>query len=315
MMTNRDPGELGLYGFRNRSEYGYDKLAVANSSSIHEETVWDILSREGKDSIIIGVPPTHPRHVLYAGEGNSFRNAIHEYYKYVARWLGNCWSLQTRIRRCSSSGDHGAKRMDGAIALNEWLVQKRYLALKRYPTEPTPFDKLEVDWSRTKAWGEGGYYGRISLNIEGREPQGAPKSEYDSLRRQLKEELEALGDTEGNPISTRVVLSEEVYRHTRNIAPDLSVFFGDLYWRSSGMVGGGEIHNKENDTGPDGANHNWDGIFLMPEGKDPGCGSSTTALEGLRLFDVAPTILDTFRIAPLTQMQGETVGWPLPRAV
>src|SRR6267154_2654753 len=56
MMTSRDPGELGVYGFRNRSEYGYDKLSLANSGSIHEETVWDILSREGKDSIIIGVP-------------------------------------------------------------------------------------------------------------------------------------------------------------------------------------------------------------------------------------------------------------------
>jgi len=190
------------------------------------------------------------------------------------------------------------------------------LALKHYPTEPTPFDKLEIDWSRTKAWGEGGYYGRICLNIEGREPQGAvPRSEYDSLRRQLKEELEGLGDAEGNPIGTRVVLSEEVYRHTRNIAPDLSVFFGDLYWRSSGMVGGGKIHSKENDTGPDGANHNWDGIFLMAEGNDLGRGSRTTTLEGLRLYDVAPTILEAFKIAPLPQMQGKTVGWPLARAV
>src|SRR5262249_55269428 len=50
MMTSRDPGELGIYGFRNRSEYGYDKLSVANSASIHEQTVWDILGSAGKDS-------------------------------------------------------------------------------------------------------------------------------------------------------------------------------------------------------------------------------------------------------------------------
>src|SRR3989440_6028794 len=31
MMTSRDPGELGIYGFRNRSAHGYDKLTVANS--------------------------------------------------------------------------------------------------------------------------------------------------------------------------------------------------------------------------------------------------------------------------------------------
>ena len=60
MMTSRDPGELGIYGFRNRSDYGYDKLSVADSGSFREDTVWDILGREGKDSIIIGVPPTYP---------------------------------------------------------------------------------------------------------------------------------------------------------------------------------------------------------------------------------------------------------------
>src|ERR1700758_5278221 len=60
MMTSRDPGELGIYGFRNRSDHSYDKLAIANSTSIQEETVWDILSHEGKQSIIIGVPPTYP---------------------------------------------------------------------------------------------------------------------------------------------------------------------------------------------------------------------------------------------------------------
>jgi predicted AlkP superfamily phosphohydrolase/phosphomutase len=154
------------------------------------------------------------------------------------------------------------------------------------------------------------------LNMEGREPQGAvPKSGYEMLRRQLVEELEALGDKDGNSIGTRVVLSEDVYRDTRNIAPDLSVFFGDLYWRSSGMVGSGKIHCKENDTGPDGANHNWDGIFLMAEGKDLAANRRTPSRQGLRLFDVAPTILETFKMAPLPQMQGKAVGWELAQAV
>src|SRR5207245_1962767 len=156
----------------------------------------------------------------------------------------------------------------------------------------------------------------VCLNIEGREPQGAVRvSDYDVLRRRLKEELEALGDAEGNAIGTRVVFSEEVYRHTRNIAPDLSVFFGDLYWRSSGMVGSGKVHSKENDTGPDGANHNWDGIFVMAEGKDLAQSRRAAPLTGLRLYDVAPTILEAFKIAPLPQMQGKSVASPLARAV
>jgi predicted AlkP superfamily phosphohydrolase/phosphomutase len=258
-----------------------------------------------------------PRHVLYAGSENPFREAIHDYYKYVDSLVGQLLEFVDPGTRVLIVSDHGAKRMDGAIALNEWLVQKGYLALKRYPTQSTPFEQLEIDWKRTKAWGEGGYYGRVSLNVEGREPQGAvPQSQYHSLRRQLKGELEALGDANGNSIGTRVVLSEEVYRDTRNIAPDLSVFFGDLYWRSSGMVGGGKIHSKENDTGPDGANHNWDGILVMAEGKDLARGlRRATPLDGLRLYDVAPTILESFKISPLPQMQGRVVGWPLVRTV
>ena len=33
MMSSRDPGVLGFYGFRNRVDYSYDKLSFANSRS------------------------------------------------------------------------------------------------------------------------------------------------------------------------------------------------------------------------------------------------------------------------------------------
>jgi predicted AlkP superfamily phosphohydrolase/phosphomutase len=259
-----------------------------------------------------------PKHVLYAGEGNSFQNSIHEYYKYVDSLVGELLEFADANTRVLIVSDHGAKRMDGAIALNEWLIQNGYLTLKKYPTTPTRFDELEVDWPRTQAWGEGGYYGRICLNIEGREPQGSVRKEdYDSLRRKLKEQLEALGDENGMSIGTRVVLSDEAYKETRNIAPDLSVFFGDLYWRSSGMVGGGKIHGRENDTGPDGANHNWDGILLMAEGKDLARSrpSASAPVQGMRIYDVAPTILESFKISRLPGMQGRAIDWSLARAV
>jgi predicted AlkP superfamily phosphohydrolase/phosphomutase len=82
------------------------------------------------------------------------------------------------------------------------------------------------------------------------------------------------------------------------------------------MVGGGKIHSKENDTGPDGANHNWDGILLMAEGKDLVRGRATAAapVQGMRLYDVAPTVLAAFKISPLPQMQGSAIQWPLARA-
>ena len=35
-----------------------------------------------------------------------------------------------------------------------------------------PIKDAEIDWSQTLAWGDGGYYGRLFLNVKGREPQG-----------------------------------------------------------------------------------------------------------------------------------------------
>lgn len=413
MMTGRDPGELGLYGFRNRSDYGYEKLAIANSASVDRPTIWDALGQAGKNSIVIGVPPTYPvkpirgnllscfltpgidseftyphdlrrevkraagdymvdvpnfrtdkkqwllgqiyemttkrftvakhllrvkpwdffmmvemgtdrihhgfwqfmdpAHVLYPG-ANEFQNAIHDYYIYVDSLIGELLEFADSNTSVIIVSDHGAKRMDGAICLNEWLVQNGYLVLKRYPTEPARFEALDVDWSRTRAWGEGGYYGRIFLNIVGREPLGIVDPLHaDSLAREIQRQLEALGDEQGQSLGTRVALSSEIYRQTRNIAPDLSVFFGDLYWRSSGMVGGGKIHTRQNDTGPDGANHDWDGIFIMADGKNLSRTTHTPGLApGLRLLDVAPTILEFFDIPPFPGIQGKAISAGLP---
>ena len=60
MTTSQDPGSLGVYGFRNRTDYSYEKLAFANSNSIKAHAIWDQLAREGKKSIIVGVPPNFP---------------------------------------------------------------------------------------------------------------------------------------------------------------------------------------------------------------------------------------------------------------
>ena len=55
---------------------------------------------------------------------------------------------------------------------------------------------------------------------------------------------------------------QDVYPEVRGVAPDLIVYFGDLAWRSVGSVGNPSLYTYENDTGPDGANHDRDGIFV-----------------------------------------------------
>ena len=136
--------------------------------------------------------------------------------------------------------------------------------LKSYPKEVTPFAKLDVDWEQTKVWSEGGYYARVFFNVKGREPQGVIEpAEYEPFRDQIKAKFEATVDASGKPLGTLVFKPEQIYHKVRNVAPDLIVHFGGLYWRSIGGVGYPAIHILENDTGPDDCNHAQFGAFIL----------------------------------------------------
>src|SRR5690606_16131973 len=60
MTSTKDPGTLGVYGFRNRKDNSYDGMSTANATAIKEMRVWDILSRSGKKVAVVGVPQTYP---------------------------------------------------------------------------------------------------------------------------------------------------------------------------------------------------------------------------------------------------------------
>jgi predicted AlkP superfamily phosphohydrolase/phosphomutase len=127
-----------------------------------------------------------------------------------------------------------------------------------------------VDWSRTTAWGMGGYYGRMFLNVKDREPEGiVNKKEYNEVRNKLINDLEHITDEHGKNIGTKVFKPEETYEVVNNIAPDLIVYFGNLTWRSMGTVGNKSNWLHENDTGPDDANHAQQGMVLINNGKAP----------------------------------------------
>lgn len=404
MMSSQDPGQLGIYGFRNRADHSYDKLSIATGNAVKAERVWDTLSHADKKVAVIGVPGTYPprpvngmmvscfltpstknqytypaklqdeisglvgeylvdvkgfrtedkdwllrqiyemtekrfrlvRHWLrtkpwdffmfvemgtdrihhgfwkfldpgHRGyeKGNRFEHAIREYYKYLDRELGELLTLIDDDTVVLIVSDHGAKKMDGGICINEWLLQNGYLTLKQMPASPAAIDKCDVDWSKTIAWSEGGYYARLFINVKGREPEGVvdPK-DYEQLRNELAEQIAAIPDHHGQPIGTKVYKPQALYRELNNIPPDLLIYFGDLYWRSVGTIGGGAIHTFDNDTGPDDANHAQNGILILHDPANPGNGRE---IKGMRLYDVAPTILSMFGMAPLPQMIGKKI--------
>jgi predicted AlkP superfamily phosphohydrolase/phosphomutase len=161
-------------------------------------------------------------------------------------------------------------------------------------SEQTPISKAPIDWSRTQAWGDGGYYGRCFLNVKGREPQGIVEpSQYEQVRTELAAKLEAMTGPDGVPLNTKVYKPQDVYPEVRGVAPDLIVYFGDLEWRSVGAINAGTVESVftyENDTGPDGANHDRTGVFAMTGLP----GQRMGRVEGLRLIDVGPSILSLY---------------------
>ncbi len=404
MCTSQDPGSLGVYGFRNRVDHSYDKLGFASSASIKALAIWDQLAREGKRSIIIGVPPnypprringisigcfltpdtskndfTHPtglkakinelvgeypvdvknfrtdrkdwlkeeifrmsekqwkvvhwlleeqewdyfhfvdigldrmhhgfwnyfdeKHVQFE-PGNPYQNAIPEYYLWLDQQIGKALDLLSDDTLVLIVSDHGAQRLDGGIAVNEWLIREGLLVLNEYPSSLTPFEKLNVNWAKTRVWSEGGYYARVFFNVQGREPNGVVSpADYESFQNEIKARFEALNDDKGQPLKSLVFKPNEIYRNVRNVAPDLIVHFGGLYWRSIGTVGHKTIHVQENDTGPDGCNHAQYGMFILAA---PNCPLSGE-YQGARLLDIAPTLLDLAGYEVPETMQGRSL--------
>lgn len=406
MMSSRDPGQLGMYGFRNRSAYDYGPLTVATSRAVQAPRLWDILSQAGRRVGVIGVPQTYPvtpvngemvgcfltpsarsaftypaalkaeiaawlggdllmdvpnfrsadqqavlesiyhmarqrfdicRHLLtrqvydffmlvdmgidrmhhrfwkamdprHPGyhPGSPFADAIRHYYRFVDQQIATLLDLVGPETIVMVVSDHGGKPMLGGVCLNEWLIQEGYLVVHDYPAEPSPLDRCAIDWSRTRAWGAGGYYGRVFLNVQGREPAGIiPAAAYEHVRSEIAAKLAILPDHTGQPMNTRTFRPEDIYRHVANVPPDLLIYFDDLNWRSIGAIGKRQIYSFENDTGPDDANHSQYGIWILYDPARPGHGR----VEDISIYDVAPTLLARMGLPISPAMRG------VPRAL
>jgi predicted AlkP superfamily phosphohydrolase/phosphomutase len=244
--------------------------------------------------------PEHIHHV----PGNPYRHVIRDYYRYLDEQIGSLLELLDDDTAVLVVSDHGARRLDGGFCVNEWLIRQGLLVLNSYPEKVTSFDKLDVNWDKTKVWSEGGYYARVFFNVKGREPRGTIEpADYESFRDEVKALFEATADADGNPLGTLVFKPEEIYQEVRNVAPDLIVHFGALAWRSIGGVGYPEIHIHENDTGPDDCNHAQHGAFILASPNLPPRGE----FDGARLLDIAPTLLAVGGYEVPDSMQGRSI--------
>ena len=60
MFTGKNPGKLGIYGFRHRKDNSYTDIHITTPRTISEPRVWDILSQNNWKSCLFAIPPNYP---------------------------------------------------------------------------------------------------------------------------------------------------------------------------------------------------------------------------------------------------------------
>jgi len=398
MTTGKDAGRLGLYGFRHRTGYSYDKMWIATAQAFKERAIWDVIGDHGGQSCLVSIPPSYPprqvpghliscfltpdsqkeytypaglrpelesrfgpylfdvvfrtedrdailkeiydmttkrfevlhylmttkpwdlfmfveigvdrvqhafwkymdtAHHLYE-PGNKYENVILDYYRYLDRKIGDLLAAAGDETIVLVISDHGAKRMKGAFCINDWLIEEGDLVLKEKPKRGASIDKTAIDWPKTRIWGWGGYYARLFLNVEGREPQGVIRpADYESERDRLIERLKAIRGPRGETWATRVIKPNEYFDEVRGDYPDLMVYFDDLFWRSAGTLGYGTKYLLENDTGPDDAVHAQEGMYIFYDPKE-----RRSRRKEIDILDVAPTVLQAMGLPVPSDMKG-----------
>jgi len=383
MVTGRDPGALGIYGFRDRTAYDYQSRRFASSLDVTAPTLWSLAGRAGLRSRVIGVPQTHPPQPIVgalvsdapaAESGTSFtypadiaaetlrlaagdlfgvvehrqldrrallasvreataarfrlarawlemadwqlfmlvdmgadriqhafwghdRHLVHAYYRELDREVG---TLVERLRADDVVlvvSDHGAQVNAGGFALNEWLIATGYLRLReggeRHATPPAPLRSEDVDWAHTSAWAEGGFVGRIYLNVAGREPHGTVTEErVAALKAEISERFTELRGPDGTKVSVVLHDPTRLYSEARGVPPDLMVELDGYAYRALGTLGHRSLWVRDNDTGLDEANHAPHGVLILRDGR-----GERPAPPDLSLYDVAPTVLDRLGVA------------------
>lgn len=250
--------------------------------------------------------PHHPLHSKPYAE--RFGHVIDDYYRRMDRILGEVLRHvddRTGLIVCS---DHGFNSFRRSVHLNRWFIDNGLMVLKG---RVDPGDKeggalfKYVDWERTKAYALG--FGSIYLNRKGREGKGIvqPGSESYALAQGIKDELLKFKDTgTGNQVIQAVYERGEIYKgpYTER-APDLVVGFKPGYrmsWQTA--IGGTPFELVEDNL------KKWTGDHCMDPNAVPGIVLMNHRSKENRptVMDIAPTVLEFFKIAQSHQMEGKS---------
>lgn len=284
----------------------------------------------------------HPRHV-----GNSkYKDAIRDFYRRIDQAVGSLIRETPEDTNILIASDHGFRASpDKSFSISRWLEETGFLRIQtrvrrkrltnaalrrlrdllgprlnprllRAVARLTP-DRIarrlvgkgskdviaeiieNVDWAGTKAYSLGGM---IFINLKGRQPGGTvePGKEYEEVRDKIIEGLSKVVDPEtGKPAGFTALRREDIYcGQYVNLAPDIVVLAEKHFLRSERGSLWARYHRAVS------GNHARQGVFMAcgPDIKRDGA-----KLAGLRIYDIAPTVLHMFGLPVPDDMDGRVL--------
>ena len=133
-MTGKNPGKHGIFGFVDRTLNPFN-IFIPNSRQMTSETLWEILSRNGKKVIVINVPVTYPPRQVNGVLISGFLATDIEKAVYPDRFVP---SLRDRGYRIDVDAWQGRKDKEAFFNDLNYTLNKR-LEVSQYLMQ-------EIDW-------------------------------------------------------------------------------------------------------------------------------------------------------------------------
>jgi len=185
------------------------------------EIFHDLLTKDRYDLAQCHIMETDRINHFFWGDyenGGKFKDDFDNFYRKLDEWIGKTYSLLNAGDKFLVLSDHGFCRVKYNVQLNHFLEEEGYLVFDN----DNPGDVTELK-EESKAYSL--IPGRVYINLLNREEKGSvPESEYESLRRELKEKILNLKSPDNDLIIEEVFFREEIYSGPHlHIAADLIV--------------------------------------------------------------------------------------------
>lgn len=247
---------------------------------------------------------TDPEHPAYNAEKDApYAKVIEQLYKNADAVIGHTLEHKGDDTTLIVMSDHGFASWRRSFHTNAWLRDNGYLGVKNPDIAKDPGLYLNVDWSKTKAYGLG--LNGLYINVTGREKNGIVAAEDRSaLAREIADKLlQVVDPVTGQPAITNVYLRDDLQFTTElEIGPDIVIGYAKST-RGSDESALGEVPKDQfkDNTGYWSGDHGMDhravpGILFT----DRPLKKPATSLQNLAASILAEFGVDGFPVPPET---------------